>query len=356
MKTCIKCGFSCANGCLFVTVNGKLLCKKCAGAAQREVLAEINYTQKELEQKAIEKWQNLKPGGTVIVNNYASLKHAMRRYADANNLAIQTLPDNKAMFQKSLRPTKYGQIAVQNHAHGIGDSITAFYACCGIADAGFEVHFYDVHTDWLARAFYPNVFIHDAAFVPVPDNAIDLNVRYNEQIQQSSCRKQWYCDNFKLAKGISEFDVLPVAPDVNLDIRNKRNGQDYVVIAPCSNDSARFWDKSKWAEVAGLLKEKGLSCVAIGNSDQADLMADIFKPCGNVDHLHNASPDEIANLMLQSRGFIGLDSGMTHYAGLLGINAVGISVQFPTSLLWGMTSINGYRADVTAMEIVEAIL
>lgn len=47
MKTCTKCGFSCASGCLFVVRDGKLICKKCAGVARREVLAEINAGQKE---------------------------------------------------------------------------------------------------------------------------------------------------------------------------------------------------------------------------------------------------------------------------------------------------------------------
>lgn len=355
-NTCAKCGFTCNTGCLFVTFNGQKLCKRCAGTARLEELAEIRHEQKEMEKQAIAQWRNLQPAGTMLIDNYAALKHAMRRFSDANNLAIRTLPGNKAMFQKPLHSAKYGQVAVRNNARGIGDSITAMYACCGIADAGFDVVFYDVHTDWLARAFHPRVHLIDATKVPIPDNAIDLNIRYNAQIQQIGCRKKWYCENFKLAKGISGFDITPAAPSMNLDVRPVVPNENYVVIAPFSVDAARNWHALKWKDVVSQLAARNIHCVIVGNSDQEPAMREVFCQAGNVTFITGAPPEKVAGIIYHSRGFIGVDSGMTHYAGMFGVKAAGISMQLPPSLLWGQTQVRGYRADVTADEIVEALL
>ena len=52
-----------------------------------------------------------------------------------------------------------------------------------------------------------------------------------------------------------------------------------------------------------------------------------------------AHADEISELMLQSKAVIGIDSGMTHFAGMLGVKTIAITAALPASMLWGYTDV-----------------
>lgn len=127
----------------------------------------------------------------------------------------------------------------------------------------------------------------------------------------------------------------------------------YVVIAPYSEDRGRCWDNAKWKQVCELLKARGISIIAIGRPVHEEELKSTFD---GAQIIVGESADRIADLMLRSNGFMGIDSGMTHYAGLLGVKAVAVSMMFPASLLWELTEVRGYRADATQDEIVEALL
>ncbi len=244
------------------------------------------------------------------------------------------------------------RIDIANSARGIGDSITGMYSACGIAAAGYDVHFYDWHLDWLERCSFPNVTLHPAK--EMPDGLADMNARYDLQLRDADCRKQWYCDNVKNHYGLAE-DVLPVLPNVNKDVTETFGGN-YVVMSPLSHDIFRNLGHVRPKNIARLLGAQGLKVIVIGSIEQLEELTNMFDGVANASLMIAHSPKRISDVMLQSRGYIGLDSGMTHFAGMLGINAVGITKVFPASSLWTYTTVNGYHGRATDEEIVEALL
>jgi FkbM family methyltransferase len=330
------------------------------GIESEDVISELcrNYGLPKVKQLiSVSDWLDVQPGKFIAFDDYRSVKHSMLRFSDSNNIAIQMLPNNKAMLQKPLHPAKYGQVTVQSTCEGIGDMICALYACCGIADAGFEVFFYAKHTSWLKRASYPNVHILDAEVLSIPDNAIDLGMRYGQQTRNATCRKQWYCENFRLAKGIFEFGINPAIPEVDFTRKDGSRHElgEYVVISPFSHDTGRNWENVKWIDLVSQLTELGIHCAVIDAPDQQSRVADVFGGLQNVTFHIGQSANDVSDLMLQSKGFIGIDSGMTHFAGLLRVPSVAVTTQFPSSLLWGLTGIKGFDADVSASTLIQTI-
>jgi heptosyltransferase-1 len=107
----------------------------------------------------------------------------------------------------------------------------------------------------------------------------------------------------------------------------------YVLLAPFAAWEARDWPETHWRRLAWLLKEAGYEIVAIGTKAEAERMERTFNKSyayWAIDH----DPEWVMDAMLEADVVIGLDSGMIHVAGLLGVPAVCIHAHLPPEFLF----------------------
>ena len=96
------------------------------------------------------------------------------------------------------------------------------------------------------------------------------------------------------------------------------------VIAPGSTRSNRLWKASGWGELSKQLQAWGYEVLIIGSKADQDLCRDILaRGSGREKNLAGeTSLLDTYRILLASRGFIGVDSGIGHIAGMLGVPAL----------------------------------
>lgn len=295
-------------------------------------------------------WPRLAPGGVMLFDDYEwrdcpGVKMAMTRFARDNGVAIQTLGNHQAMFTKPRVATKKGQVVLKSHCKGIGDAICGMYAACGIAAAGYEVFNYSKHTMWLNRASYPNVHILDAETLPIPDNAIDISALYDEQLRDADCRKTWYCENFAREMGLPKGSLKPAVPNVDKTIHKPReDAGTYIVAHGSSAYPVRDWSIPRWHELINELNQHGIKTIGIDAPNQQARVQKIF---GGVDAVYvwGSHADDVADMMLQAKAVVGIDSGMTHFAGLLGVPTFCVTAIMPEKVLWNYTNVKQVKVN-----------
>ena len=107
----------------------------------------------------------------------------------------------------------------------------------------------------------------------------------------------------------------------------------YVMLAPFAAWEARDWPETHWRRLAWLLKEAGYEIVAIGTRAEEARMERTFNKSyayWAIDH----DPEWVMEAMLDAAAVIGLDSGMIHVAGLLGVPAICIHAHLPPEFLF----------------------
>lgn len=219
---------------------------------------------------------------------------------------------------------------------GIGDAVCGLYAACGAANAGNNVEYVTRHAAWLQRAHNPRLTVIEGG-----GDGLDLYAGYHAHLAAGTDRKQAYCDN--IGPGLKPWWPFMV----DRTIRNLRHrttaARGYVVLSPFSAWADRQWIPPHWRQLTGLLFAAGFESVIIDGRTSAGRIAEIFQPLPREwrKWYWGQTPDAVCDLMLGAAGYIGLDSGMTHVAGLLGVPAVAIMAQLPANLVFSHTKVAG---------------
>jgi ADP-heptose:LPS heptosyltransferase len=330
-------------------------------------------------------YPRLNDGGILLFDDYQwkncpGVEKALTEFMADKPEALEHPTRHQALIVKGKVVDKTA-VDVHTGGTGIGDAITALYAACGAAKAGHKIRFHTDKKAWLSRAFYPNVEIVQSA-APV---GIDVNPGYEEQLKTAPDRKQWYCDNLARAMEVEPF--APVAPDADQHVRQKRidfGGKKYVLLSPFSAWSSREWPRRHWQELARLFVRRGWVVVALGGNHDEARLQEYFGGISGAHWFWGMEPEWIADAMLEAEAVIGNDSGMAHYAAMLGVKTIAIHAQTLPHQLWSKTNVisvqsqnydclgcnwkleRGFRPecnhgcgaleDVTPMQVVKAVL
>lgn len=227
------------------------------------------------------------------------------------------------------------KIHVFNSAKGIGDHVTALYACVGAVNAGYDVVFHTRFPQWMQRVAHPGLTITwDAVPEASPTRRV-VDVNHDPAFQQryAGSRARWYGDAILP-------DLAPARPaTINREIGVPRFDFDrYVVLAPFSAWARRDWPGANWTRLTHLLREAGYEVVAIGLGGDKGRFETVFGPTTAlwaVDH----RVDWIADAMLGAACVIGNDSGMAHVAGLLGVPVVALHAHLPGEFLFSHAAV-----------------
>lgn len=214
-------------------------------------------------------------------------------------------------------------------AHGIGDAVVGLYAACGLADAGREVVFHCRRSDWLAGLSHPGVAVEPWR----ADAGVDANADYAGQLRAAhlgSCqtRAQWYCDNISRTADIPAF--APKRPRF-VDRPPPVIPPGYTLIAPYTHaDRTREWPDHKWRELLGRLHPRRV--VAVGENLRRPRLRATFARC----EVFVGKPAGVVSSLVANADFVyGVDSGLSHLAGLYGVPGAVVMVGLPFRFVFG---------------------
>ena len=221
-------------------------------------------------------------------------------------------------------------IHMANHAFGIGDAITGLYAAVGAAELGYHVVYHTRYPRWLERASHPHLTITDAE---PPKGTPDMDTDHAEQLRYARDKVRWYAGrvagNLPVWNGARpKIDRTVFIPRVDFTR--------YVVISPFAAWESRDWPEMHWRRLAHLLRESGREMVVIGTSREEDRIARTFDKSYAYWAIKRDDTwvEWVTDLMLGAEAVLGLDSGMIHMAGLLGVPAVSIHAHLPPEFLF----------------------
>ena len=230
---------------------------------------------------------------------------------------------------------------------GIGDAVCALYSACGLADAGYApVTLHTRHNQWLARASHPGVTVSEYHNDRVAsDDWIDIYRDYHGELESGVPRKQWYCDMSANELGAAS-PCKPFHVDKSICCESF-NRKPYVVISPFPSWQSREWPASHWRKLVSDLHAQGLHCLIIDGPGDGGRIFNVFGalPAEWSTYYWGMSACWVTNAMLGAEFYIGVDSGMTHVAGLLGIRAYAIASHLDPELLFSLTDIQGIVPD-----------
>ena len=214
-------------------------------------------------------------------------------------------------------------------AHGIGDAVVGLYTACGLADTGREVVFHCRRWEWLAGVSHPGVTVEPWR----ADIGIDANGDYAEQkaaAANGSCasRGQWYCDHISRAAGIPTF--APRCPD-SVERPEPVIPTGYTLIAPYTHaDRSREWHDHGWRELVSRLAQRRV--VAVGENLRRPRLRTTF--AGHEVYL--SKPTAFVLSLVANADFVyGVDSGVSHLAGLYGVPGAVVMIGFPFRFVFG---------------------
>ena len=227
------------------------------------------------------------------------------------------------------------EVHVGHSAKGIGDHIVGVYACTGLARKGVRVVFHTRHAEWLSRVREPGLIITSKRLRRIDH---DLEYDYLNQLRYGTSRALWY------AGGLHPF-LKPAKPQVDrTQEMNRLPFRHYILLAPLARRPTREWPEIHWTRLAHLLREAGYEVVAIGGKNHKEKLQNIF-----VDTQAYWVADHpaawVMDAMLGAAAYIGIDSGMTHLAALLGIKTVAIHSQLKAEFLWPMDRVKSLTPD-----------
>lgn len=222
------------------------------------------------------------------------------------------------------------ELHVCNSAPGLGDAVVAVYAACGLASANYEVYYYSQYAAWFAGVQHPHLTIYAQ---PAPENAVDFNYEYDAQLKFAKSKAYWYiCAIDTTARPTRPQVVARHCSAQPMDIK------EYVVVCPFAAWNVREWPAVHWVRLAAMLYERGLTVVALGAAAEAAKLAATFAHT-NVFWAVDQSPEMVRNILLGAVAVVGNDSGLTHFAGLLGVPTLAIHAHLPSGFLWDCTSV-----------------
>jgi len=224
----------------------------------------------------------------------------------------------------------YG-IAFRHAPGGIGDAVVAYYAACGLANAGYRVHFHTYHPDWFAFFEHPGVTVlRDVKGV------IDCGGDYDYQLQMVSERKrftrgQFYADAIAMQAEIDRF--APARPKTFAPAASPIPAGK-IIVSPFSSEHARTYPAFRWREIVRKLTAAGESVIALGSLTDAARLHEMFHNLDITWH-YGMTPNWVMSALASAKLVIGNDSGITHCAGLAGVPTLAIMAQLTPEVVFG---------------------
>ena len=209
-------------------------------------------------------------------------------------------------------------IGVWTSGRGIGDAISALYACCGYARAGhrveFRTHLSDLFTDFVSEE---NLTIGDGS----RRGAVDCNRDYPGHLKAARdrgvSRALWYSESIGLAYGI---DVAPpVRP--RYVVRIAPPDDPYILLAPFAAHRCREWGEANFARLAVELRSAGRKVEVVGAESDRERAREVFGSLG-FESQHGLSMPGLVRLVGGASLVIANESGIAHLAGLLEVPAI----------------------------------
>ncbi|MEY2688705.1 MAG: hypothetical protein RL375_2903, partial [Pseudomonadota bacterium] len=207
---------------------------------------------------------------------------------------------------------------------GIGDAVVGLYAACGFAEAGYPTTFYARHLPWIGAASHPNLTLKPVPLVGTL--GVDGNQRYVEQLKAAYAKKlpsraHWFIEHVAKA-----YRIKPPPPARPQSIAVEGEWTADVVLSPFAIHACRNWPIANYARVASLLRERGVSTLAVMPAEAAKDDEYILNVAG-AKVWRGASPGEVMRAIAGARLLVGGDSGMAHIGGLLQVPTLAIMAQ-----------------------------
>lgn len=233
-------------------------------------------------------------------------------------------------------PDRSVEGAIEFHlvADGIGDAVTGYYAACGLAADGRDAVFYTKHPLWFGRVSHPG-----AKLLPYRERGVNANANYTAKLRYDGHWSQYFCDAIATHSLLPRFE--PARPrDVDRKIHTRRLEGKYVLASPFSLHDARNWPTVQWRRLARLLLESNLQMIFTdgGGDERGARLQENFNFIGGENASCNfwGTPHEwIEDAILGASCVVSNDSGMAHFAGLLGVPCVSVHAQLKPSQLYG---------------------
>ncbi|MEM3245845.1 MAG: glycosyltransferase family 9 protein [Candidatus Micrarchaeaceae archaeon] len=108
-------------------------------------------------------------------------------------------------------------------------------------------------------------------------------------------------------------------------LENKLNDENYITLSIGAGAQSKEWEDEKFIKLINLILSDGMKVVIIGkiSKDRAELY-NLLKHKNLINFLNKTSIVDALSIIKYSRAFVGLDSGMTHAAAMLGINTIAL--------------------------------
>jgi hypothetical protein len=239
------------------------------------------------------------------------------------NLARAVKGRSTQSIRQEIVRTVGKQIHVTCSGAELSDHIMATYACTGLSRFGVDVTFHTSQSAWLSRVAEPGLVITKKP----RKGCRDLNYDYWDQMRYGASRASWY------ASGLHPL-LAPARPGIELrGVKRRFPFDKYILLKPCSENRNQMWPETHWTRLANLLRGEGYELIAFGTENQAGTLLRIFSQTQTY-WVVGQSPEWIVDALLGAKAYVGIDHGITHLAGLLGVKTVAIHSQFPGSFLW----------------------
>lgn len=230
------------------------------------------------------------------------------------------------------------RLHVFNSAYGIGDHVTALYACVGAANAGLDIVFHTRFPEWLERVQHPGLII-TGDLPPLTDDeeplerhretsVIDVNHDLPSQLRFARDKARWYSHAIHP-------NLKPGRPaKVDREVRIPRfDFKRYALLVPFAAWSHREWPGFNWARLTYLIRESGYEVVVDGTEKNAERFKQVFNSTTALWSIGHP-PEWLADAMLGAAAVVCNDSGAAHIAGLLGVPTIAIHAHLPPEFLF----------------------
>lgn len=234
-------------------------------------------------------------------------------------------------------------------SNGLGDSVCAYYAACGAADAtNDQIVFHSRFPDWFERVAHPGVRIESHRDEGI--NVYGGPETYQKELALSNDRKQSYCDTIAQSVAIEKF-----APAVPLQVDKVQRSrpieaQPYVLISPFTAWHDRHWLPLHWARMAQQLAASGVQVVVAASGGELKRTEEIFGACPPQVSWHVGWPvNTLLDAILGAAVVIGNDSGIPHVGAMHGVPTVAIHSHLPHELIWSHTNVESVMPETACV-------
>ena len=119
--------------------------------------------------------------------------------------------------------------------------------------------------------------------------------------------------DYHLALLHESFDHKPFLSLPSITSHNVQTTDNTILIQPGSGSSKKNWPLEYFKSIAAIVKSKGFSVIWVTGPAEETMTIDTADQ-----QLHNPDLPELGALLASCKGFIGNDSGVSHYAAALG--------------------------------------